>query len=219
MLQLSEVQSDGDFDALIPLLWYSYSSPRIPFLPLLFSAQEDSPESQVKAVERSKHMFLKMHQADPSSHWLKVIDTETGEMVGGCRWHFHATDPYEVAKPAKFVAPFSSDDIEKEFVSLVLGQILNPRAKRYCKPHAHLHICFVHPDYRRRGVGALMMSWGVEKADEMKVEAFLESTPIGRNLYENFGFVVVVTEEAHTAVENSSPRWRQLEEIYMPYTW
>jgi GNAT superfamily N-acetyltransferase len=219
MLRLSIVQSDGDFDALIPLLWHSYSSPRIPFLPLLFSAQEDSPESKAKAMETSKQMFLKMHHADSSSHWLKVVESETGEIVGGCRWHFHATNPYEGAKVAKFVAPFSADETEKEFASLVLGQILNPRAGRYCRPHAHLHICFVRPDYRRKGVGALMMSWGVAKADEMKVEAFLESTPIGKNLYERFGFVVVATEEAQTAIENASPRWRQLEEMYMPYTW
>jgi GNAT superfamily N-acetyltransferase len=219
MLQLHEVQSDGDFDALIPLLWHSYSSPRIPFLPLLFSAQEDLPESKAKAMEMSKHMFLKMHHADPSSHWLKVVESETGEIVGGCRWHFHTTNPYEGAKPSKFVAPFSANETEKEFASLVLGQILNPRAERYCKPHAHLHICFVHPEHRRKGVGALMMTWGVGRANETKVEAFLESTPVGRHLYERFGFVVVATEEAQTEVQDASPRWRQLEQMYMPYTW
>jgi GNAT superfamily N-acetyltransferase len=219
MLKLSEVQSDDEFDTLIPLLWHSYSNPRIPFLPLLFSAQNDSPEGQERAIETSKQLFLKMHRMDPSSHWLKVTDSDTGEVVGGCRWHVHETNPYVGAKAAKFVAPFYSDSTEKDFATLVLGQILNPRAERYVKPHAHLHICFVHPAHRRKGVGALLMSWGVERADEMKMESFLEGTLIGRHLYEKFGFVVVSTEEAVTDVENASERWRQLEKKYLPYTW
>jgi GNAT superfamily N-acetyltransferase len=220
MLSLSEVQSDEEFDTLIPLLWRSYSNPRIPFLPLLFSAQDDAPASKKKAIELSKQMFLKSHQMDPSSHWLKVTDAETGEVVGGCRWHVHETNPYVGEKAtARFVVPFSSDPTEKEFASLVLGQILNPRAERYAKAHTHLHICFVHPDHRRRGVGALLMSWGVKKADEMRVESFLEGTPMGRHLYEKFGFVVVSTEKAITDVDEPSAKWRQLEEQYLPYTW
>jgi GNAT superfamily N-acetyltransferase len=219
MLQLSEVCSDDDFDILIPLLWHSYSDPRIPFLPLLFSAQDDSPESREKAMAISKHLFLKMHHADPSSHWFKVTDSETSEVVGGCRWHVHKTNPYVGAKAANFVAPFYSDATEKDFTSLVLGQILNPRTVRYAKPHAHLHICFVHPFHRGRGVGALLMSWGVKKADEMRVESFLESTLIGKHLYEKFGFVVVTTEEAQTDSKDASEKWRQLEEMYMPYRW
>ncbi|KAF2188341.1 putative GNAT family acetyltransferase [Zopfia rhizophila CBS 207.26] len=219
MIELSEVKSDDDLDILTPLLWYSYSHPAIPFLPLLFPAPDDSPEGKDRAIQTSRQLFRKMHQADPSSHWLKVTDTETGEVIGGCRWHLHRADPYVSVRGKKFIAPTYPDGAEKDFASLVLGQVLNPRAERYAKPHAHLHICFVHPDHRRKGIGALLVAWGVGKADEMGVEAFIEATPIGKHLYETFGFVVVTTEEANTQIEKPSKRWEELESKFLPYTW
>jgi hypothetical protein len=37
----------------------------------------------------------------------------------------------------------------------------------------------------------LLVNWGCERADEMDVEAYLEATPMGRPLYERYGFVAV----------------------------
>lgn len=56
-----------------------------------------------------------------------------------------------------------------------------------------VNICFVHPNYRRRGVGRLLMEWGCKVADEMALEAFVESTKDGRELYKSNGFVPVRT--------------------------
>ncbi|KAL8923918.1 MAG: hypothetical protein Q9208_004355 [Pyrenodesmia sp. 3 TL-2023] len=53
---------------------------------------------------------------------------------------------------------------------------------------AVLEICYVHPEYRRRGAGSLMVEWGTKKADEMGVEAFVEATEVGVPLYEKHGF-------------------------------
>lgn len=219
MLQLSEIISDSDFDELIPLLWHSYSQPRIALLPLLFPSEDDSPEAREKAVQMSKQVFLKMRHADPSSHWLKILDTDTGEIIGGCRWHVHESDPYEKSRGKPFVALTYPEGTERDFASLVLGQVLNPRAERYTRPHAHLHICFVHPEHRRRGVGSMMVEWGVTKADKMGVESFLEASFIARPLYEKFGFVVVTTEEADTTIEKPNKNWKSLEQRFLPYKW
>lgn len=58
-------------------------------------------------------------------------------------------------------------------------------------PRAVLELCFVHPSHRRRGAGRLLVEWGTKKADELGVEAFVESTPDGRPLYESCGFVTM----------------------------
>ena len=150
MLQLSEVISDSDFDEIIPLLWHSYSQPRIALLPLLFPSEDDSPEAREKAMQMSKQVFLKMHHADPSGHWLKVLDTDTGEIIGGCRWHVHESDPYEKARGKPFVALTYPEGTERDFASLVLGQILNPRAERYVRPHTRKPADFTQLFYNIR---------------------------------------------------------------------
>jgi len=150
MLQLSEVISDSDFDELIPLLWHSYSQPRIALLPLLFPSEDDSPETREKAVQMSKQVFLKMRHADPSGHWLKVLDTDNGEIIGGCRWHVHESDPYEKARGKPFVALTYPEGTERDFASLVLGQVLNPRAERYVRPHTRMPADFTQLFYNTR---------------------------------------------------------------------
>jgi hypothetical protein len=37
-------------------------------------------------------------------------------------------------------------------------------------------------------LGALQLKWGLEKADEMGVQAYLESSPKGKGLYAKHGF-------------------------------
>lgn len=45
-----------------------------------------------------------------------------------------------------------------------------------------------HPQHQGRGAGATLLRWGLEKAQEAGLEAFLESTKAGRGLYEKNGF-------------------------------
>jgi GNAT superfamily N-acetyltransferase len=49
---------------------------------------------------------------------------------------------------------------------------------------------FTDPKHQRRGVGTKLLKWGVERADEMGAEMFLEATQIGRHMYEQNGFQV-----------------------------
>lgn len=42
--------------------------------------------------------------------------------------------------------------------------------------------------YRRQGAASLLVQWGVQRAREDGVPAYLESPPAGRALYETCGF-------------------------------
>lgn len=46
----------------------------------------------------------------------------------------------------------------------------------------------MHPQYQGRGIGATLLRWGLEKAQEAGLEAYLESTSAGRALYRKNGF-------------------------------
>jgi len=53
-----------------------------------------------------------------------------------------------------------------------------------------LSFCFTHPKHRRRGVGRLLMEWGIEKADELGLASYIEAADFGLEFYEAQGFKV-----------------------------
>ena len=134
-LQLAEVISDSDFDELIPLLWLSYESPRIPLLPLLFPVEDESAAAREKAVQHTKESMMHMHHTDPSSHWLKVTDTDTNQIIAGARWHVHEVDPYSSAPEKPFVVTSWPEGDRRRYATMNIGHIILPRTKRYRRPH------------------------------------------------------------------------------------
>jgi GNAT superfamily N-acetyltransferase len=48
-----------------------------------------------------------------------------------------------------------------------------------------------HPAHQHRGAGSMLVKWGTEIADAMRVECFIEGTALAKRLYESCGFVTV----------------------------
>jgi len=57
-----------------------------------------------------------------------------------------------------------------------------------CSSRLDLVTLAISPAYQRRGVGGLLMNWGLEKAREERVPVVLEATPNGLGLYLKKGF-------------------------------
>ncbi|OCL06262.1 hypothetical protein AOQ84DRAFT_277811, partial [Glonium stellatum] len=47
------------------------------------------------------------------------------------------------------------------------------------------------PDYQCKGIGRMMMQWGIEQADRNELSIYLEGTPAGKHLYDKLGFETV----------------------------
>lgn len=56
------------------------------------------------------------------------------------------------------------------------------------------------------------MDWGINKADEMGVEMFLDSTPVGKPVYEANGFHVVEKTVIIPQTSNPDEKWKEAEE-------
>ena len=78
-----------------------------------------------------------------------------------------------------------------------------------------LDSCFVAPAHQRRGAGKLLVEWGTKKADELGVRCFVESSLVGRKLYENCGFVV--KEEVCIRGGDVREKWKEYGEYR--YLW
>jgi len=101
---------------------------------------------------------------------------------------------------------------------LLFTQFLTPRMTFMGKPHVFLDICFVRPEFRRRGAGKLLMDWGVQKANEMDLEAYIDATDVGKHLYETYGFIAGQKVDFDPSKPNPSARWKELEKILLPFT-
>ena len=74
-----------------------------------------------------------------------------------------------------------------------------------------LNICFTHPEYRRHGVGRMLMDWGLERADRLGLETYVDATEEGKKLYDKYGFRVVNEHDFSTHRIDKSPTWREME--------
>jgi len=61
-------------------------------------------------------------------------------------------------------------------------RIMNPR------PYWYLEIIATRPDCQGKGAAGKLLRWGLERADQQGVEAYLEASPAGKPIYEHFGF-------------------------------
>lgn len=48
---------------------------------------------------------------------------------------------------------------------------------------------FTHPDYQKRGIASMQLQWGCDEADKAGQECYLDASPVGKSLYEKFGYV------------------------------
>ena len=83
---------------------------------------------------------------------------------------------------------------------------------------ADLNMCFVHPGFRRRGIGKLLLQWGLVKADERGLETYIDATESGRPLYEGLGFVAAPSVTVDfTAPQPPGEIWQRLQAECLPF--
>lgn len=51
-----------------------------------------------------------------------------------------------------------------------------------------LNLLCIHKDFQRRRAGTLLVEWGLERAANLGLPAYLEASPAGFFLYRNLGF-------------------------------
>ena len=141
------------------------------------------------------------HKRGDKIKLLKVIDTTLAE-----------DDPYNkivgISEWKIYPKPRTEEEMEEErrqdaeepmtpgiFVPLVeeFSRIIGRLRKERMGHQAYILLDFLAtlPQHRRRGIGAMHLQWGSKKADELGLPLYLESSAMGRPLYERMGFEFV----------------------------
>lgn len=81
-------------------------------------------------------------------------------------------------------------DIVSNSESEASHQINPPAAKpgRKWRKHYYLEIIATRPEWQGKGAAGMLIRWGLERADQQGVECYLEASPVGKKVYEHFGF-------------------------------
>lgn len=109
-------------------------------------------------------------------------------IVGWSHWiHFTTSVPHKTFKASDF-----PPDGDGEFAASVFQAHRDATVRIMGKEvYWHLSHLNVASSAQRRGIGAKLLTWGVEMADEAREPAYLNSTIVGKTLYERFGFQVI----------------------------
>lgn len=138
---------------------------------------------------------------EPGAHWLKAVKRATGRLAGFVKWQ----EPKPGIEPDSDL-PTWPEDADQRLCNDTFGAWANMHRELFGKrghwcPYlvtltsncvvdsiTDLEIVATDPTYQGKGAGSQMMRWGLEKADEQAVEAYLEASPEAVPLYEKLGF-------------------------------
>ncbi len=159
-----------------------------------------SPEMFEKRIQA----IIDMRKDDSAVIYKQVFNDDAGTMIGFAKWIL--LDTPEAS--AKFYRPVPNFGTGKNaeactffFTTLSDRQKHLMSGRPYlCKcrniassprvAHSDIVLHYLHtdPDFQRRGAGAMLVKWGFEKADELGLPIYLESTTSAHQFYKNLGF-------------------------------
>ncbi|KAI9163443.1 putative acyltransferase SID5 [Paramyrothecium foliicola] len=140
-------------------------------------------------VDRPAHCdaTVKWWNHDKTGYHIKCVDTETGKIVGIASWDIFWKPNGDGGFERPAGIPWLSGK-EKEQCEAVLGPMWDLRRLTRATCGTDLSAVAVHPDCQRRGIGSLLIQWGINAAEQLQVPIYAESSKAGYALYERMGF-------------------------------
>ncbi|KAI1084206.1 hypothetical protein F5B20DRAFT_524032 [Whalleya microplaca] len=200
-LKLHELTNEDEFKLVVDIEHEAYSNP--------FNGVWEITKGS--STEECCARQFSWHRNDSSSHWIYVTDEASGDVIGGTQWHIHETNPYAVEQPMR-TAYWWPEGPMKQIGDQLIRDLRMHRPGHMSKPHLLISYCFVGSMHRNRGAASLMLKWGLEKADDLGLDTFVESTEVARRTYEKHGFNVIGDLDMDAHLENPSEDFNALRE-------
>ena len=129
----------------------------------VFYHKKPSPESfEIMAKERSKVLL------SPATRAFKAVESKTGNMVAGIVWKRYpeGISKEEILSDLKSEASYAPEQ-NVESWSAARAHFAQLRIEIVgTRPLLYLAGLVVDPEYHRKGIGKLLVNWGVEEADK-----------------------------------------------------
>ncbi|CAJ2506491.1 Uu.00g006210.m01.CDS01 [Anthostomella pinea] len=178
---------DADMDRLIEVASLAFQRNE-PMWDLMWPLHWET-SGRKQAADRMREI----RKSSPHAKYMKAVDADSGVIIGMAKWIIYSNNTLPGKSEVKHVN-YWNDEEEMAFASIMAKLFLEERNAAIRKSGGNL-VCLdvlaIDPEYQRRGVGVALVRWGTDKADELGVEAVVESSVYGKGLYEKNGFVFV----------------------------
>ncbi|KAF2023953.1 hypothetical protein EK21DRAFT_118285 [Setomelanomma holmii] len=149
------------------------------------------PNTSTNDMANAGSEFRKAHTAHVSQYWakdstqytLKCVDCETGEIVGMALWDIYLT-------PSQWRRPELSwlEGGDRERAEALISPLWDAREKFWLdKRYLYCHVMAVHPSNQRKGIGEMLLNYGIGVAQQTELPIYIESSREGKRLYEKVG--------------------------------
>ncbi|EMD00454.1 hypothetical protein BAUCODRAFT_28808 [Baudoinia panamericana UAMH 10762] len=138
--------------------------------------------------------MCQIKNSDPHTTFLKAVDEESGVIMGMAKWNVYAHNTLPDLSAVQYRENLWDSDDGMAYASTLVNVFLKERNAAIRQSGGNLvslDILAIDPKYQRRGVGDALVKWGTGKADELGVQAVVESSVFGKGLYEKNGFVFI----------------------------
>ncbi|KAF8849122.1 acyl-CoA N-acyltransferase [Acephala macrosclerotiorum] len=146
--------------------------------------REDFLDWNTKAVEVEIGACL---ESNVEAEALKVVDEESGEIVGYAVWGWSEKAISRVlrVKETLPLPPGCNTNLRETYLSLLNDMEAKHQPK---EPFYELLELATHPSYQRRGIGSQLVNYGLEKAERDGKKVYLSAAPKGVPVYAKLGF-------------------------------
>lgn len=203
---------------------------------------------RAKAISDAAEKAQKTHEEQASTSesglnteitWLKVVHSNgedskneiKEEILAGAEWIIHkenTTTPESIKQDIQSLASRHPEGGACRFAEQAFAALRAAEAEVRAnfpdrKGYMSLGSCFTVPEYRGRGLGHLLMEWGLNKADEMRLDIWIEAAPSAVLFYERHGFSRMKTFELDLAcpddiLEEERVQWEAARDSILPVT-
>jgi len=154
------------------------------------------PDGFTESVQANMRKTTRDGLSDPSTSYILIRDIDTRDVVAVACWYYQTKDvaiqeildTEEKAREKRMEQgpiPGINYTVIDKFRE---ASMKNKREILAGRAHAALRVLSTLPAAQRKGAGTAGLIWGLRKADELELPAYLVSSGMAKSLYVKHGF-------------------------------
>lgn len=220
-----EVAQIEDLPKIIAAEWNSFENPPEPIFRLYCPVTGAGRSKDLADNIAQQQKSLISQDSNIEISWVMAI--QDGHIIGGAQWVFIAHDS-AVEADIESLANRHLDGAR--IFAIESFKVLREKARstredlRGPRPYASLGTFFTAPEYRKKGVGSLLlMQWGLLQANKKGMDIWIEAVPSAVSFYERHGFIpqetIHLSPEIPTGIsEHDKMEWDIAVGLFLPIT-
>lgn len=181
---------EDEIDIYIKVSWEALTQVEDSVLTLVY------PDGLTESVRANMRKTTRDGLSDPSTSYILIRDIDTKDVVAVACWYYQTKDvamrelldAEEKAREKRMEQgpiPGINYAVIDKFRE---ASMKNKREILAGRAHAALRVLSTLPAAQRKGAGTAGLIWGLRKADELELPAYLVSSGMGKSLYVKHGF-------------------------------